>query len=75
MKPENYTQDRRELAGWPVTVESYGLNGVYHCTIYSIEPGARITRADGGTREEAEQRAIERATKYLSQTRRFTIAE
>jgi hypothetical protein len=75
MKPEEYTRERRELAGWPVTVETYKLNAVYHCTIANVEPGARIARADGATREEAEQRASEKAARYLSQTRRFTIAE
>ena len=61
-----------ELAGWPVIVESYRLGDVYHCTISNADPGARITRADGSTRNEAEQRAIEKATRYLGQTRRFS---
>jgi hypothetical protein len=71
MKPEGYSRDERELAGWPVTVETYALDGVYHCTIANIDPGARISRADGRTRAEAEQKAIEKATRYLGQTRKF----
>ena len=71
MKPEAYSRDERELAGWPVTVETYALDGVYHCTIANIDPGARITRADGATKEEAERKAIEKATRYLGQTRKF----
>ena len=47
MKPEAYSRDERELAGWPVTVETYALDGVYHCTIANVDPGARISRADG----------------------------
>jgi hypothetical protein len=72
MTPEDYSRRQLELAGWPVTVEAYKLDGVYHCTIANVDPGARIARADGSTREEAEQRAIEKATRYLGQTRRFS---
>jgi hypothetical protein len=44
---------------------------VYHCTINNVDPGARFARADGSTREEAERRALEKAERYLAQTRRF----
>jgi hypothetical protein len=71
MKPEEQSRQQRELAGWPVTVETYKLGEVYHCTISNIDPGARIARGEGATREEAEGIAIEKATRYLSQTRRF----
>ena len=71
MKPVDYSREQRELAGWPVTIETYQLGGVYHCTIANVDPGARIARADGATREEAELQAIAKATRYLQQTRRF----
>lgn len=74
MKPEEYSTRRQELAGWPVTIETYKLGDVYHCTIANVDPGARLARAEGSTREEAEQRAIEKATRYLAQTRRFPTA-
>jgi hypothetical protein len=74
MKPEDHSREQRELAGWPVIVESYKLDGVYHCTIANVDPGARIARADGATKEEAEQKAIEKATRYLGQTRKFTTS-
>ena len=73
MKPEEQTHRQQELAGWPVTIETYKLGDVYHCTISNVDPGARIARADGATREEAEARAIEKATRYLGQTRRFEV--
>jgi hypothetical protein len=72
MKPENHTRRQEAIAGWAVTIETYRLGAEYHCTIANVDPGARITRADGSTREEAESRAIEKATRYLSQTRKFT---
>ncbi|HMF96886.1 MAG TPA: hypothetical protein VKE96_21455 [Vicinamibacterales bacterium] len=73
MKPEDYSRIRRELAGWQVTIETYKLGDVYHCSIANFDPGARFARADGSTREEAESRAIAKATKYLQQTRKFDV--
>ena len=54
-----------------MTIETYRLGDVYHCTICNVDPGARFARADGPTREDAEAKAIEKATRYLGQTRRF----
>ena len=72
MKPEGYSRRQQALAGWAISIETYKLDGVYHCTIANVDPGARFARADGSTREEAERRALERAERYLGQTRRFT---
>jgi hypothetical protein len=72
MKPEEQTRRQEELAGWAVVIETHKLGEVYHCTIANVDPGARIARADASTREEAESRAIEKATRYLAQTRRLT---
>ena len=74
MKPEDYSRVQRELAGWQITVETYKLGTVYHCTIANVDPGARFARADGATKEEAEQKAIEKATRYLAQTRKFSTS-
>jgi hypothetical protein len=74
MKPEGYSRRQQEIAGWAVTIESYKLGDVYHCAIANVDPGARFARADGSTLEEAESRAIEKATRYLQQTRRFPTA-
>jgi hypothetical protein len=74
MKPEDYSRREQELAGWPIAIETYKLGDVYHCTISSVDPGARFARADAATKDEAEQRALEKAARYLAQTRRFPIA-
>ena len=71
MKAEGYERRRLELGGWPIEVETFKLGDVYYCTINNVDPGARFARADGTTKEEAEQRALEKATLYLAQTRRF----
>ena len=74
MKPEDHSRRQIDLAGWPITIETYRLGNVYHCSIANVDPGARFARADGSTREEAEQRALEKAQRYLAQTRRFPPA-
>ena len=56
-----------------MTIETYRLGGVYHCSIANVDPGARFARADGTTRAEAESRAIEKAERYLQQTRKFSV--
>jgi hypothetical protein len=73
MKAEAYSRRQEDLAGWPVTIETYKLGDVYHCTIANADPGARFARADGATKAEAESRAIEKAARYLEQTRRFPV--
>jgi hypothetical protein len=72
LKPEDHTRRQEVIGGWAVTIETYRLGAVYHCTVANVDPGARIARADGSTFEEAESRALEKATRYLAQTRKFT---
>jgi hypothetical protein len=71
VKPEDYSRRQQELAGWPISIETYKLGDVYHCTISSVDPGARFARADGASKEEAERRALDTAARYLARTRRF----
>jgi hypothetical protein len=71
MKAEEYSRREIELSGWAISIETYKLGDVYHCTISNVDPGARFARADGSTKAEAEQTALEKAERYLQQTRRF----
>ena len=71
MNSHEYSRHEHEIAGWPCVIETYRVGEVYHCTVANADPGARIARADGASRDEAEQRAIEKAAHYLSKTRRF----
>jgi hypothetical protein len=73
MKAEQYTRRQLELEGWPIVVETYKAGDVYHTTVSNVDPGARLARADGSTCEDAETRALERAARYLAQTRRFPV--
>jgi hypothetical protein len=71
MKPEHYTERALECEGWPVTVTTYKLGDRYFCTISDADSGARIARANGSSREEAEEPALTRVARNLSMTRRF----
>jgi hypothetical protein len=73
MKPEDYSRRQEQIGGWAVTIETYKLGDVYHCAIANVDPGARFARADGKTKDEAESLAIEKATRYLAQTRKFDV--
>ena len=74
MKTEGHSTRTLELEGWPVRLTSYKTGDTYHCTADNVDPGAWIARAEGPTREEAEQRAIERARDALRRTRRMPTA-
>jgi hypothetical protein len=72
VKAEGYAKRRQQVGEWPVEIETYQLGDVFYCTINNVDPGARFARAEGSTREEAESKALEKAQRYLAQTRRFT---
>ena len=70
-KAEDYSTRELEVEGWKVRLTSYKAGDTYHCTADNVSPGANIARTEGKTREEAEKLALEKATQYLKQTRRF----
>jgi hypothetical protein len=72
MKAEDYTERRETIDTWPIRIVTYRIGDKYYCTIDNVDPGARFARAEGATREDAERVALEKAKKYLGQTRRFS---
>jgi hypothetical protein len=68
MRAEDYQRRRQELAGWPVGIVSYKLGDRFICEIDNVNPGARVARAEGATREEAERGAITAAERRLGRT-------
>jgi hypothetical protein len=72
MKAEGYAKRRQPLGGWDIEIETYQVGDIFYCTINNVDPGARFARAEGSTREEAETKALEKAEKYIKQTRRFS---
>jgi hypothetical protein len=68
MRAEDYQRRRQELAGWPVGIVSYKLGDRFICEIDNVNPGARVARAEGATREEAERAAMDSAERRLGRT-------
>lgn len=73
MKVKHYTERKIEIGGWAVNLASYQIGEVFHCKADNVSPGAGIARTQGTSREEAEQKAIARATELLGRTRRREI--
>lgn len=69
MKVQAHRMRSGNLEGWPVRIVSYQAGDRFHCQIDNVEPGANIARAIADTREEAERKAIEDATRRLARTR------
>jgi hypothetical protein len=73
VKAEDYSERKLDIAGWQVNLTTYRIGEVYHCHADNVSPGANIARTTGSTREEAEQKALERAEKYLAGTKRHAV--
>ncbi len=74
MRAEEYTERSETIDTWPIHLVTYRVGDTYYCTIDNVDPGARFARAEGASREDAERVALEKARKYLKQTRRFPSA-
>jgi hypothetical protein len=70
MRAEDHSERIVDVNGWQCRLTSYKLGDVYHCQADNVSPGARLARATGATKDEAERKALERATELLSRTRR-----
>jgi hypothetical protein len=73
MKLQDYRERNVEVGGWPVNLTSYKLGLEYHCQADNVSPGASLARTTGATREEAEQKALEKAARLLAGTRRMRV--
>lgn len=65
LKTEDYATETRELAGVSLRINSYKIGDRFYCHIENTDPGATIARADGGSREDAVQRALVKAKERL----------
>jgi hypothetical protein len=68
MKVQNHTERKLEIGGWEVNLRTYQIGDVYHTKADNVSPGATIARTTGATREEAEQKAIQKASARLAAT-------
>ena len=73
MKTEDYTERKTEVEGWPINITTYKLGNEYRCKIDNVSPGATLARTAAGTREEAEQKALDRAKELLARTHRHAV--
>jgi hypothetical protein len=73
MKVENHAERRIEIAGWDVNLRTYQIGDTYYCKADNVSPGATIARSSGSTRDEAEQKAIAKATERLAATKRHAV--
>lgn len=73
MRVEEYGERNLDLAGWPVHLTTYKLGDTYYCKADNVSPGAALSRTTGGSREEAEKKAIARAEELLGRTRRHAV--
>jgi hypothetical protein len=71
LSSEEFRETKQELDGWPINIVSYRIGSTYYCSIDNVSPGARFARAEGPTRDAAESTALEKAARYLKQTRRM----
>jgi hypothetical protein len=71
VKVEDYAERNEEIDGWPVHIVTYRIGDKYYCNIDNVDPGARFARAEAATRDEVERVALEKAQRYLKQTRKF----
>jgi len=69
-KPEEYTERHAQLAGWPINIVTYRLGSIYHTTIDNTDPGAWVVKADGGTQQEAESKALKEAAMLLEKAKK-----
>lgn len=73
MKAEEYESKIEEIEGWKARITTYRIGDCYHCMIDNVDPGARVARAEGTSREEAERSAREDAARRLARTRRTGV--
>ncbi len=64
-KPEEYSERKQELAGWPIRIVTFRLSGVWRTTIDNTDPGAWVVKTQGATKDEAESKALKEAEAAL----------
>ena len=69
-RPEDYSERKTQLAGWPITIITYRLGATYHTTIDNTDPGAWVVKAQGATKEDAEAKAMKEAETLLQKVKK-----
>ena len=65
-KAEDYRVEKQEIFGVMVSITSYKIEDRFYCHVANIDPGATIARAEGISREDAQQLALNKAKERLA---------
>ena len=68
MKAEEFRERQQEVLGWKIKVMSYRFNNTFFCAVYNVDPGVRLSRGEGATRDEAESMALEKARWHVERS-------
>jgi hypothetical protein len=69
-KPEDYSERKTTLSGWPVSIITFRLAGTYHTTIDNVDPGAWVVKAQGASKQEAEAKALKEAEALMEKVKK-----
>ncbi len=64
-----YQEQKESVGQFEIHIVSFRLGDRYNCKVDNVNPGAVISRAEGGTREEAENAAVAIAREEIGKTR------
>jgi len=70
MKPEEYSERKLELAGWPVHLVTYRLGSTYHTSVENHDPGAWVVKAAGASKQDTEAKALKDAEALLAKIKK-----
>ena len=73
MTPQNYSERKVDIDGWPVNITIYQLGDKWHAKADNVSPGASIARVEADSREDAESKVMARAKELLSRTKRHSV--
>ena len=73
MQVEEFSERVVDVEPWQVRLTTYKLGDTYHSKADNVSPGAALARTTAATREEAEQKALDRARELLARTRRYEV--
>lgn len=69
-KPEDYSERKAQVAGWPINIVTYRLGTTYYTTVENTDPGAWVVKAEGTSKQEAETKALKDAEALLAKIRK-----
>ena len=67
--PQDYSERKAILAGWPVSIVTYRLDATYYTTVENSDPGAWVVKAQGATKQDAETKALKEAEVLLAKVK------